>query len=224
MNNNSQNPKKSKNQKNINPEKKKICFSIGSLIGISLTLLALAFAIAYYILLERTEMCKKDLRDCKEKLLECRAEPEKPKVVPWDKPAKLDPEIKLLPHESMLKLIGIFEKQMTNEGIRKKEKELISEFRVLQAIYTLKEKRPMFEYVGKVDPKLKYNISGEAFLYRRDKTREIYELLPTTKEKKAIKFKIVDSDPGDTIVAIMKIEKEKGEIESPEKIINWYAN
>ncbi|MCP3940599.1 MAG: hypothetical protein GY710_03845 [Desulfobacteraceae bacterium] len=148
-------------------------------------------------------------------------------VVPWAKPKQiLYPAIKLLPdpNTTTLRLEGLIERQLIAEGT-KKINQSIDDFHVLQAIYDIKNKRGEFEFVGQVDRKLKCSLSGEAFLYKSGTGFKLFEHLLADKQRRTLKFKINNTQPGDKIVAIIKIEKEKGAgmIGSPKKTIDWFA-
>jgi hypothetical protein len=50
-----------------------------------------------------------------------------------------------------------------------------------------------------------------------------FELLKPSYEKNGIEFEVKESNQGDSLIGIIRIEKENGKIEDCKKIINVYA-
>jgi len=214
------NPKDSKKrQEELNGIGKTILKWIVIFVGFA----ALSFVLVQTYFEQNQKALEIQLSDCKEKLEQCTKLPEERKIVPFKGSVQQYPDITLMPDKTIRELEQIFGDRLRNIGAKKQKKDLISNYRVLQSTYLLKEKRGPFDYVVKVDPKLEYNLSGTAFLYTKKGEREIYEVLQADKEDRIMKFKIKDSNPGDEIIAIIKIDKETGKIESPQKIISWFC-
>lgn len=215
----------------VKNKKKTIQISIASfvcsIIGLLIAAVALSYAILYTQYNQKIQKYEVQLKNYTNK--DVINNSVKQEIIPWDKPKKVNSEIQiqLLPYERMPKLYKYFFSVMQNEGDRKKRiSKSIGDFRIFKASMTLKHKRSSFNWAVKTqigpEGKTTYEIFGEAFLMSKSGSKILYELLPAKQKKKSISFEIKESNPGDTLFAILRLEKITGDIFALEKSIDWY--